>query len=64
VRNVLICPVGFVSDHLEILYDIDIECKGLAKQLGIHLERTESLNTDPLYIETLSDSVASLALRK
>ena len=64
VRNVLICPVGFVSDHLEILYDIDIECKGLAKQLGIRLERTESLNTDPLYIETLSESVASLALRK
>jgi ferrochelatase len=57
VKNVLLCPIGFVSDHLEILYDIDIECKNLAKQLGIHLERTESLNTDPLYMETLSDVV-------
>lgn len=58
VRNVLLCPIGFVSDHLEVLYDIDIECKSLAQELGIHLERTESLNTDPLYMETLSDVVA------
>jgi ferrochelatase len=57
VKNVLICPIGFVSDHLEILYDIDIECRNLAEQLGMHLERTESLNTDPLYMETLSDVV-------
>ncbi|KIL40304.1 ferrochelatase [Gordoniibacillus kamchatkensis] len=57
VRYVLICPIGFVSDHLEVLYDIDIECKSLAKELGMRLERTESLNTDPLYMETLSDVV-------
>jgi ferrochelatase len=57
VQNVLMCPIGFVSDHLEVLYDIDIECQALARELGIHLERTESLNTDPLYMETLSDVV-------
>jgi ferrochelatase len=57
VKNVLLCPIGFVSDHLEVLYDIDIECQALAKELGIHLERTESLNTDLLYMETLSDVV-------
>lgn len=57
VQNMLVCPIGFVSDHLEILYDIDIECQALAQELGIHLERTESLNTDPLYIETLADVV-------
>jgi ferrochelatase len=57
VQNVLLCPIGFVSDHLEVLYDIDIECQALAKELGIHLERTESLNNDPLYMETLSDVV-------
>jgi ferrochelatase len=61
VRNALICPIGFVSDHLEILYDIDIECQGLARELGMHLERTESLNTDPLYMETLSDVVCEKA---
>jgi ferrochelatase len=57
VKHVLLCPIGFVSDHLEILYDIDIECKNLAEQLGMHLDRTESLNTDPLYMKTLSDVV-------
>lgn len=57
VSEVLICPIGFVSDHLEVLYDIDIECVQAAKQLGMHLERTESLNVDPLYMETLADVV-------
>ncbi|MFC5447274.1 ferrochelatase [Paenibacillus aestuarii] len=57
VANVLLCPIGFVSDHLEVLYDIDIEAQALAQELGLHLERTESLNTDPLYMETLSDVV-------
>jgi ferrochelatase len=59
-QRVLICPIGFVSDHLEVLYDIDIECKTLASQLGIHLERTNSLNADPLYIDTLRDVVYQL----
>lgn len=57
VQHVLICPIGFVSDHLEILYDIDIECQAHASQLGMKLVRTASLNADPLYIETLSDMI-------
>jgi ferrochelatase len=57
VDNALICPIGFVSDHLEILYDIDIECKRKAASLGMRLERTEMLNADPLYMETLSDAI-------
>jgi ferrochelatase len=57
VKHVLICPVGFVSDHLEVLYDIDIECQALCKELGLHLERTASLNIDPQYMEALADTV-------
>jgi ferrochelatase len=57
VTNLIISPIGFVSDHLEVLYDIDIECQQLANELGIHLERTASLNSDPLYIEALSNEV-------
>lgn len=57
IQAALICPIGFVSDHLEVLYDIDIECQGVAKDLGMHLERTASLNVDPKYIETLADVV-------
>lgn len=57
VANVLISPIGFVSDHLEVLYDVDIECKQLATSLGIKLERTAMLNTDPRYMKLLADVV-------
>ncbi|MCY9593518.1 ferrochelatase [Paenibacillus chitinolyticus] len=57
VKRVLVCPIGFVSDHLEVLYDLDIEAQQLAKEIGLHLERTDSLNTDQLYMQTLSDAV-------
>lgn len=57
VSQALICPIGFVSDHLEVLYDIDIEAQNLAKQIGLHLERTQSLNTEPLYIEALCEEI-------
>ncbi len=57
VEDVLVAPVGFVSDHLEVLYDLDIEAKAIAKELDIRLERIDSLNTDPLYMETLSEVI-------
>ncbi|MEX2415675.1 MAG: ferrochelatase [Paenibacillaceae bacterium] len=60
IKHVVISPIGFVSDHLEILYDIDIEAQKVAQGLGMHLERTASLNTDPLYMKVLADNVLSL----
>ncbi|WP_067923206.1 ferrochelatase [Alicyclobacillus shizuokensis] len=56
-REVVICPAGFVSEHLEILYDIDIECQQLADELGIRLVRTAALNDDPAFIRVLADLV-------
>jgi ferrochelatase len=53
-RAVLVCHIGFVADHLEVLYDIDVECRGRAERLGLHLERTESLNDDPTFIQALT----------
>src|SRR5438093_913237 len=50
VREVLVAPVGFVSDHLEILWDLDIEARERAGELGLALERIESLNDDPAFI--------------
>ncbi len=46
-RAILVCPVGFITEHLEILYDIDIEARQLADEMGIHLERIEMLNDAP-----------------
>jgi ferrochelatase len=54
VREVLVAPVGFVSDHLEILWDLDIEAHEKARALGLELERIESLNDDPAFIGALA----------
>ena len=53
-KTVLIVPVGFVCDHVEILFDIDIEFKNYAVEKKIKLHRTESLNFSPTYIEALA----------
>lgn len=53
-KKVLVVPVGFVSDHIEILYDIDIEFKKYAKGKKLDLYRTESMNLSPKFIEALS----------
>jgi len=57
VRNLLLQPIGFLCDHVEILYDVDILFRGYAAKLGIRLERPESLNASP----TLAKAVADLA---
>jgi ferrochelatase len=54
VGKVLVAPVGFVSDHLEILWDLDIEAREKAQALGLELERIESLNDDPAFIGALA----------
>ena len=53
-RVVFIAPIGFVSDHAEILYDIDIQFREYARAKGMKLCRSESLNDSPLLIETLA----------
>ena len=53
-RRVLVCPVGFVSDHLEILWDLDIEAREKAAELGLELDRIESLNDDPAFVRALA----------
>jgi ferrochelatase len=57
VRSVLVCPVGFVSDHLEILWDLDVEARERAGHLGLELNRIESLNDDPAFINALAGLV-------
>jgi ferrochelatase len=54
VSRVLVCPVGFVSDHLEILWDLDVEARERAAELGLELDRIESLNDDPAFLRALA----------
>ncbi|HLT59495.1 MAG TPA: ferrochelatase [Limnochordales bacterium] len=56
-RSVLICPAGFVADHLEVLYDIDIEAREEAAAMGLQLERTASFNADGDLIDVLAELV-------
>jgi protoporphyrin/coproporphyrin ferrochelatase len=51
---VVVCPIGFVSDHLEVLYDLDVEAKAAAHAAGIGFARTESLNDDPKFCDVVA----------
>jgi protoporphyrin/coproporphyrin ferrochelatase len=57
VRRVLVCPVGFVSDHLEILWDLDMEARERAAELGLEFDRIESMNDDPAFLRALAEVV-------
>jgi ferrochelatase len=57
VERVLVCPVGFVSDHLEIRWDLDVEAQEKAAELGMQLERIEMPNADPTFVRTLAGIV-------
>jgi ferrochelatase len=62
VVDVLVCPVGFVSDHLEIRWDIDVEAQERAAELGMRLERVQMPNDDPSFVAGLS-AIVERALR-
>jgi ferrochelatase len=57
----LLVPIGFVCDHVEILYDIDVEYRALAERLGVQLERTASLNDDAGLVAAVADVARSAA---
>ena len=57
VREILMIPIGFVSDHIEVLYDIDILYRGKSESMGMILKRTNSLNFSGRFIEALSSIV-------
>jgi protoporphyrin/coproporphyrin ferrochelatase len=61
VDSVLLCPVGFVSDHLEIRWDLDVEAKERADELGLRFERIEMPNADPAFIRVLAGIVRRVA---
>jgi ferrochelatase len=55
--GVIICPCGFVADHLEVLYDVDIEARSLAERLQLPFARTASPNDDPVFLDALASVV-------
>jgi ferrochelatase len=59
--GVLVCPQGFVSDHLEVVYDLDIEARQVADEVGLAFARTRVLNADPAVLGALADRVLEAA---
>ena len=57
LERVLVCPVGFVSDHLEIRWDLDVEASEKAAELGLRFGRIEMPNADPVFVRTLAGIV-------
>jgi ferrochelatase len=61
VRDVVVVPVGFVADHVELLYDVDVRARAAAGEAGIRLERPPALNDDPVFIAALAELVRARA---
>jgi protoporphyrin/coproporphyrin ferrochelatase len=59
--NVLLAPIGFVSDHVEILYDIDVVFREYGRKRGVHVARSDSLNDSPMFIQALASIVSARA---
>jgi ferrochelatase len=57
VTRVVLSPVGFVSDHLEVLYDLDVEAKEKAEELGLELRRAGAVGTHPVFVAGLRDLI-------
>ncbi len=63
-QDVLVCPIGFVADHLEILYDLDVEAQAFSRESGIKIRRTASFNTRPEFIEAMAEVVSDAIGRR
>jgi ferrochelatase len=62
--HIISCPIGFVCEHVEVLYDVDIVYQRLARSLGVHLERIEMVHTAPQMISGLADLIRQTAKKE
>ena len=63
LRAAVVCPIGFVCDHIEVLYDLDHEAAAIARELGMAFERAEAVNDDPLFVEMMAEVTAATIRR-
>jgi ferrochelatase len=57
IRDVVVAPIGFVSDHMEIIYDLDTEAMGLCRELGVNMIRAATAGTHPAFIEMIRELI-------
>jgi ferrochelatase len=59
----VVCPIGFLCDHVEVLYDLDHEAAAVCRELGLPMQRAETVNDDPLFLDMMADVVLKTARR-
>ena len=57
VRDVVVAPIGFISDHMEVLYDLDTEARALCGELGLHFVRAATVGNDPAFVSMIRELV-------
>jgi protoporphyrin/coproporphyrin ferrochelatase len=57
LRAAVLCPIGFVADHIEVLYDLDLEAGDVCRQIGLPMVRAAAVNDDPLFLDMMADIV-------
>jgi ferrochelatase len=57
LRAAVLCPIGFVCDHIEVLYDLDREAADVCKEIGLPMTRAEAVNDDPRFLDMMADVV-------
>ena len=57
IRDVVLVPIGFTSDHVEVLYDLDVQARATAEDLGLRMTRASTVGTDPQFVKMLADLV-------
>jgi ferrochelatase len=57
IEDAVVVPIGFVCDHVEVLYDLDVEARGVAAELGVRFHRAQTANDHPAFIAMLADLV-------
>jgi ferrochelatase len=63
LRAAVLCPVGFVCDHIEVLYDLDVEARLVAREIGLPLARAAAVNDHPLFLDMMADVVGAMLAR-
>lgn len=59
----VLCPVGFLCDHIEVLYDLDVEAAGVCRAIGLPMARASAVNDHPRFIDAMADAVGDVARR-
>jgi protoporphyrin/coproporphyrin ferrochelatase len=63
LRAVVLCPVGFLCDHVEVLYDLDVEAAEVCREIGLPMARASAVNDHPRFIDTMTDAVVQTVRR-